>query len=343
MAKKTPAQRAKKKHQKEVKRSKKLATRPPKGPIVHTPPNPLLGWDPATEGVLGLAKRYGISLHAAAQLAERQAGKNAYAGADGLWLPTRVAALSTEELLTELGARGVHIHEASFVELTTRYAGGRAIAAEWLTDLAGTVHDHDFVGQAAEELWVRWAGGVVSDEMLMDLLEDAWEHFYDYRQAEALTRWVAVWDQLAVAGGLPRYGRLGSARVESWMVELIHAAFDLASKDAESPLPIRAVEAAFAIRAAGGFVLEFPEVGHAAFVFDQVGRHAEAFEMMIETLAEHRTEADFYDFSDFVLNLNGLTAEMLDRGIALMEAEPSTPDIADLLEGLQERRAELLG
>lgn len=337
MAKKTPAQRAKKKHQKDIKRKKKLAARGPAAPAVLTPPNPLTGWHPATEGIAGLAKRFAISGHIAARVAEARVTRPGYAGGEMLWIPSRVSALTTEEILAGLAARGVHTDERAFLVLAAEHTGGRAIAATWLADLAGTVHDHDFVGQAAEELWARWNGDVPSDEDLADQWDAGLMAYEGGDPEEAVEEWVGLWTELSATGGIARYRRLGLVSVEVWLSNILNAIFGI-----EPALAARGADVVLAVRDAAGLTLSYDDTASTALALEQAERYDEAFELMYAMAERGIAERDMYDFLDYSANFEGATVAMMDRLIAVTASW--TGEDAEALRGvLQERREDLAG
>lgn len=172
MAKTNDAKRAAKKHAKEKKRQKKVAEKRAIAPV--QPRDPLAGWKPAVHGVEGLALLLRTDSHDASVLAEHMA-KGGRKDAKQAWIPSRVAAFSTEALLGELAARGVVTDEATFVAVAEGYESARKLAADvWspLLSEGSTVHDRDLVGQAAEVLWERWLPGRVTDEALRDRVRD---------------------------------------------------------------------------------------------------------------------------------------------------------------------------
>ncbi|MFN7147592.1 MAG: hypothetical protein ACK4YP_27740, partial [Myxococcota bacterium] len=172
MAKKNDAKRAAKKHAKEKKRQKKVAEK--RATMAVRQADPLAHWKPALHGVEGLARMLQTDSHDASVLADHMA-KSGRKDAKEAWIPSRVAAFSTEALVAELATRGVVTEEATFVAAAEGYQSARQLAAEvWGPLLAetATVHDRDLVGQAAEVLWERWIPGRVTDETLRDRLRD---------------------------------------------------------------------------------------------------------------------------------------------------------------------------
>ena len=200
MSKKNGAQRAAKKHAKEKKRQKKLAERHA-GPL-----DPLDRWRPEAHGIEGLARLLKTDSHHAAMLADLLAGEGK-AGAAATWHPARVRALGTEGIVAGLAARGVATDAARFATLAAAYESSRLLAAErWGPLLApdATVHDRDFVGQAAEVLWAEWAPERLSDEALADLAALVYEEEPGGVSVENLLH---VWHRIRDVGGLARYER----------------------------------------------------------------------------------------------------------------------------------------
>lgn len=190
MAKKSPAQRAAKKHEKEKQRQKKLARRKP-------PLSPEERWKPLTEGIEGLARRLDVDVYVAfeeaADLAERRPE------IAELWTTERVDALSTDEILTRLETLGVTTDAESFadralvLERTLLFSGG-----DWLPRLAEstTVHDRDFVRAANIILWERWLPDQPSDEDLNATFDAAWFGFDSGDIEGPFLDLLDVWDLL---------------------------------------------------------------------------------------------------------------------------------------------------
>jgi hypothetical protein len=205
MAKANAASRAAKKHEKQKKREKKLAARPPR----ISQNGAIEGWKPATEGIEGLARRMGVGSHDAAQMAEAVAQRRPEAR--GTWLPSKVEAMETDKIVAELAERGVRADEDTFVAAAEERVSARALAVNlWkpMMRASATVHDRDFVGQAAEVLWARWAPHHPCDEALRDLLRVTFEQVDEHNIAGAFDAFEATWDQVREDGGLERLAKV---------------------------------------------------------------------------------------------------------------------------------------
>ncbi|MDP2306113.1 MAG: hypothetical protein Q8P18_08795, partial [Pseudomonadota bacterium] len=232
MAKKSTAQRASKKHEKEKKRKKKLDARPPRA----VKRDPVDDWKPGIEGIEGLAHRLEVGSHDAAHLAELVATHGKRADAKNTWLPGRVRALTTEQIVAELAARGVVTDEATFVALAEAGEGARDLAIEtWKPMMSDTAspHDRDFVGEAAVALWERWAPHIVADEVLHDLLRAAFDQLEDGLREEGLETLCNVWELARDVGGLARLER-ADGRGEHYAQELV----TLLDESADLPHPL---------------------------------------------------------------------------------------------------------
>jgi hypothetical protein len=195
LAKKTPAQRAAKKHEKEKKRKKKLAGRP-------LPVAPEMRWKPLEEGISGLARRMQVDRHVAASMADQLFGSGERPDASAAWLPSRVEALSTEDILDRLEALGITADAESFDALAERHWSTlRLVDTEWEPKLAAerSVHDLDFVTEAAETLWGRWKPDTHPDEWVLDAIHDAEGALDDNANDEALAMLLDAWQALGDA------------------------------------------------------------------------------------------------------------------------------------------------
>lgn len=200
---KSEAQRAKKKERKAQKRKKLLASRKEVLPraakaderaddrdiLPDWRPVPqiwrsTLTWAPSIEGLLGLAKKRGIHPHEAAVTADCPGCLVGVERPPELWTRPKIGALTTDDILARLGALGVRVDEASFAEAARRHRSAWDLARdEWLAGPRGkeSVHDRDFLGLAAHELWTRWMPDKPSTEMLLEPLfeqrhtSDTWD------------------------------------------------------------------------------------------------------------------------------------------------------------------------
>lgn len=290
MAKKSSAQRAAKKHEKEKKRKKMLLTRPSRAPKR----DPVDDWKPGLEGIEGLAHRLEVGSHAAAHLAELVATHDHRRDAQATWLPGRVRALTTDQILAELAARGVVTDEATFVALAEAREGARDLAIEmWkpMMKAAASPHDRDFVGEAAVTLWERWAPHVVVDELLHDLLRDGFDQIEDGLREEGLRTLCNVWDHARDVGGLARLGR-ADGRGEAYAQELV------ALLDESADLPRDLLERGVVIVRE---VRDQLPADHEAFVFaaiaeaftlEVLGRKAAAIEGLLALASSYPLEPD---------------------------------------------------
>ncbi|MSP55311.1 MAG: hypothetical protein EXR69_06880 [Myxococcales bacterium] len=195
MAKKSPAQRANKKHEKEKQRQKKLARRQP-------PLSPEERWKPLTEGIEGLARRLDVDAYIAFEEAAGLAKQRPEVAQ--LWTTERVDALSTDEILVRLEGLGVTTDAESFaeralvLERTLLFSNG-----DWLPRLdegnpepPRTVHDRDFLRAANIILWERWLPDQPCDEDLNASFDHAWFNFDSGHTEEPFFDLLDVWEQL---------------------------------------------------------------------------------------------------------------------------------------------------
>ncbi len=166
MAKKSAAARAQKKHEKANKRKKKLEKR-------RNEPSALDRWKPLTEGVEGLARRTRIRMYAAFEFAEHL--KTHWPQTQDLWTIARADATTTDELLIGLEAHGIGTDAKTFAERGLVTESAFVIADEWIAafDSPKSPHERDFVRAAASVLWLRWLTGLLPNEEVEYVIEQA--------------------------------------------------------------------------------------------------------------------------------------------------------------------------
>lgn len=216
--KKNAAQRGKKKHEKEKKRAKKLEERRKSSPEVRPVRTAEELWRPAAEGIEGLARRKGWPGYDAALRADALAAGDR-PEAQVCWLPSRVRALSTDQILDELAARGVITNGSAFAALAEGASSSWALAQTAWWPLLGPEqgpHDRDLLGVAATELWRRWLPEVVSDERLCEAMDDI--NNARLSGADLVGRLLDLWGVVQPLGGL---SRLEQARIHDAFVEAL--------------------------------------------------------------------------------------------------------------------------
>lgn len=120
-----------------------------------------------------------------------------------LWTPTKVAALSTEEICTLLASWGVTVDRESFVALARGRERAWAIAEEiWLPPARerGEVPDN-LLGLAAVELWKRWIPERPGRDVLGSWVAEGYRLLEHDRNA-ACEHWLRTWDTLRWRLGL---------------------------------------------------------------------------------------------------------------------------------------------
>lgn len=205
---KAAAQRAKKKQQKDKKREQKNQAEKQRrqrvAALAHAPPRRLAvdglpDWNPAAEGILGLARQRDVHPHVAARMAVEEAELFEVDLSDPLWTRVKIAGLGTDAILAGLEDRGVHADEDAFVERARSLGSAWKLAEElWAPALhdGASVHDKDFLGLAAYRLWNHWCPEVPSREQVIDLLADGLAALEDDEQAIAAARWLEAWDRM---------------------------------------------------------------------------------------------------------------------------------------------------
>lgn len=189
------AQRAKKKHAKEVKRRNAPAKRP------HVPAGAetaarLRAWRPAEEGIEGLVRRAGSHFYAAAASAAEIAGALGLTLPETVWTLPRIGVLPTEDLLARLSALGVRVDQSTFLadsgplDSAVRLAEDRFLP---LLPTSATPHDRDFARLAACELWKRFCPEIPSAEGRLDLYRRVMERASAEDERGTVVAWLELW------------------------------------------------------------------------------------------------------------------------------------------------------
>jgi tetratricopeptide (TPR) repeat protein len=212
---KAAAQRAQKKQQKDKKREQKKqadkqrrqlaaasAAVTPSGAHLHDfarrrrrPSD----WEPATDGILGLARSRDVHPQVAARMVFEEAEDGETGLPEALWTLEKITDLGTTAILAGLTSRGVRPDEAAFVERARALGSAWKLAEElWAPALpeGASVHDRDFLGLAAYTMWKHWCSEVPSREQVIDLLTDGREAIEDDELAIATDRWLDAWDRI---------------------------------------------------------------------------------------------------------------------------------------------------
>ena len=284
MAKKNDAKRAAKKHAKEKKRQKKLAAR-------DVAFDPIDRWRPAEHGIEGLARLLKSDSHHAAIVADLLAAEGKKGAAD-TWHPARVAALGVDSVVAGLAERGIATDATSFAAQAAGHTSARALAvAHWAPSMRtdATVHDRDFVGEAAEVLWNAWAPERLNDEQLADRVALLYADFEERPDGAFVADFLAIWASIRELGGLARFERAVGSRdgfVATFLdaLEAYDEADDLPAYDAEAA--VRALRELRAECAPGtqvwtGITLRL------ARLLDDRGRGDEALEDLLVSAAAH--------------------------------------------------------
>ncbi len=212
---KAAAQRAKKKQQKDKKRQQKnqaekqrrqlagaLSSVLPRGPGAILSGPARFGqpyWEPATDGILGLARKESIHPHVAAWRIDEDVELDDIDLPDAVWTLEKITGLETRAILVGLEERGVHADQAAFVERARALGSAWKVAEElWAPALGeqASVHDEDFLGLAAYALWKEWCPEVPSRERVIDLLSGGMAALEDDEEAVAADCWIEAWDRM---------------------------------------------------------------------------------------------------------------------------------------------------
>jgi hypothetical protein len=354
MSRKDPsaARRARKKHQKALKRAQQLARRRDaqerkarqRHARLH---DPLEGWLPQLEGLQGLALRRDRTFFEAARLADDVDLP------EPVWSLQRVRALSTEALGHRLAALGIVTHETDFREtFAADWSLTQAAERVWLPRLGpqATVHDRDFVRLAACELHDRWLPDLPSHEALASAFLDSLEAHQDGEDERALERGLHAWRLLR--SRLPERLHLTddvdevldlSVSFSYWPLEFASSAVRAVARR-----PERAAAAAEVLdevvarfqEAHGGFWLCVQ--GHRAHLLAAAGRGEEAERLLDWLLQEHPGHAAGYAVRAELLSRPGADAASRQRALELLETALSRhvedAEEWDLSSHLQELR-----
>jgi len=115
------------------------------------------------------------------------------------WTTQRIAGLETSDITTRLERLGVDASAEAFVELAEHRTSAWDLSDVWRERAGQRLdrHDNDFLGFAACELWKRYCPERPSVEMLDDWMQEGYELLEQGSRAEAMERWLRVWDVIA--------------------------------------------------------------------------------------------------------------------------------------------------
>jgi tetratricopeptide (TPR) repeat protein len=349
------AKRAKKKHQKALKRAQQLARRreaqEQRARQWHARRHdPLAGWAPQVEGIQGLAHRLGTTFFEAARMTDRSGLPEA------VWSPQRVRSLPTEELVRRLGTLGIIAHETGFRETFAQdWSMSEAAERAWLPRLGpeATVHDRDFVRLAACELHGRWLPDTPFHEALVSAFLDSLEAHHANEDERALERGLSLWRLLR--SRLSEHMRLTDDVDE--LLDL-YEPFSLwpleFATSAVRAVPRRPELAAPAAKVLDEVVAQFQEErgdgwlsmqGNRARLLAAAGRGEEAERLLGRLIDKYPDHAVGYAVLAELLSLPGAETASRHRALELLEAATARPvkdaEEWNLARHLQELRKSL--
>ena len=115
---------------------------------------------------------------------------------EGRWELQHVRALSTDEIVDNLGKLGIETDQEAFRQQVADVDSAREVTRQWCetadTEIDG--FDHDFVMMAAEVLWTRWVPDVPNKERIYDLVQDGWSKKEEGSIAAACEQWFTAWE-----------------------------------------------------------------------------------------------------------------------------------------------------
>jgi hypothetical protein len=113
------------------------------------------------------------------------------------WLPSKLAAMSLEEIAAQLGRLGVPYDRTGFIAAAKSHQSAWVLGTEWTARLGNpSGDDGEFIGLAACELWRRLCADHPSLELIDDWLCEGYGLVGQGKRAEGLTAWSKVWDAL---------------------------------------------------------------------------------------------------------------------------------------------------
>lgn len=112
-----------------------------------------------------------------------------------LWTPSKVTAMSTEEIEQRLREVGIDSRRELFLEEARIKTSAWEVSRMWLvkTPASFDASDDDFAGLAACELWKRYCPDRPSVEMLGDWMQEGYVHLDKGRLGEACDIWLELW------------------------------------------------------------------------------------------------------------------------------------------------------
>jgi len=112
------------------------------------------------------------------------------------WIPGRMAALETEEIVTRLRKLGIDGRREAYLKLVGDRTSAWNLSESWRTKIHHRLsqHEKDFLGIAACELWKRYCPERPSVEMLDDWMQEGYQAAMNGQGAQACDRWWPVWE-----------------------------------------------------------------------------------------------------------------------------------------------------
>jgi hypothetical protein len=118
--------------------------------------------------------------------------------AAAFWTNSRLAAMSTDDILTKLADLGVETSPEAFIAASAPFHSAWDLSATWkaLGPRRIDRHDDDFLGMAATELWRRFCSDRPSFEMLDDEMQEGYRCSRLGDAVAACTLWQETWARL---------------------------------------------------------------------------------------------------------------------------------------------------
>ncbi len=112
------------------------------------------------------------------------------------WTPSKLEAMSTEEIENRLRDVGVDPAPERFIELAEGHTSAWELSRVWLRDMAVdelTGEADDFLGLAACEIWTRLCPHRPSIEMLDDWMQEGYHFAQEEMETTACDKWLELW------------------------------------------------------------------------------------------------------------------------------------------------------
>lgn len=114
-----------------------------------------------------------------------------------LWNPTKVASMTTEEIIEKLKSINVHFDKDQFLHQAQDYHSACYLADDhYYTQDWKSEKDEDFIWMAIHELWKRFIPHQPSAEMIDEVIFNGYDFYYSGEYRSSCSEWKKVWKMI---------------------------------------------------------------------------------------------------------------------------------------------------